>query len=1030
MTDTRSGWRLVALAVSTAGLCILVGRAHGGNPKTEYKTDPEYDGVCRKREGKPKGETGKSCGRCAKKDVKCNKLKSMTDCKNQVCWGCEWIASDAPDSVPSLGERIQLSMVVTGHNPGTRWGTHIGFGAGRALNYLSKAHLSSDERYARVFDPDQDAIVCFEREGTSWTYTRTEYDASVGADAEVEFTNVVAGVPQAAKLTFPDGRTWDFEFETQPSQTPTNTVPGMIYRITKRTTRDGFETTVTYNQGNVTITDASSHGYVCSFDGQDRITSIAVNGGTWSYSYDGNTVTETNGRTSGTIATTVNADYEVTAIVENGGSGSGGEDEYRYYDSSSNLTKAVVNGIVTTYSVSKSGNTWTRTINDAGYSSTAIYGLYGLTSEENGLSQVESHTRNYTHQSTSITDARGKTWNYYYDDNGYLTREVDPDSGYTNYVFDGDYNLLTKTTSDGSWTYLYDSNNRVTKQTAPDTGETVFDRDSNGLVTREVNPRGHISLYLYNSSGQMTRMKGPYSGDEPTTFVAYEYDSWGNRTKVIDENTNSTTYGYDSYDRLTSVATTAGTRSYEYDGVGRKTKETDPTDAYTEWYYDTRGFVTKIAGSAAGGGGCSSGCGKASGSGQLGDYYYSDGGKLTKFVDLKSNETVHHYDAAGRRTQTVDPLNYETDYTYDAAGNLLTMTDANDNTTTNTYTDGGRLASVQNGASNTTSYAYDSEGRQTLVTDGAGDTRKTYYNSMGRVTKVEDGLSRATTYLYDLAGNLTRMTDAVGTITDYEYSPEGNVTRTVADSGGLALVTLSYYDPGGRLTRSVDPLSHNTDYLYDGANRLTRVSSHLGNHTDYAHDGLGRQTKVTVGSVSRTTTYNNAGWVTQVSDGVTTTDYCYDDVGNRTLVTVSGRAAVAYCYDDASRLTRGEQSSGGVTLVTEHYPDPVGRRTKVIDPESKATVYAYDGANRVTSVTNAESEETTYAYDGAGRRTLVTFDNGSSRSYVYDDAGQCPPPPADPRARSRILMMMWVGKGPSPTPTRACARPSTTRWVA
>jgi RHS repeat-associated protein len=258
---------------------------------------------------------------------------------------------------------------------------------------------------------------------------------------------------------------------------------------------------------------------------------------------------------------------------------------------------------------------------------------------------------------------------------------------------------------------------------------------------------------------------------------------------------------------------------------------------------------------------------------------------------------------------------------------------------------------------------------------------------------VRDPLGRTTSYTYDLAGNQLSTTDASGVVTTFAYDPEGNMVQSVADSGGLNATTANEYDAGGRLTKAIGPLLHETTYTYDNANRLITVTSHLGNATNYAYDAVGRQTSVTSGGRTRSTVYNNAGWVTQVSDGSTVTDYLYDEVGNRICVTVSGRAPVYSFYDDANRLCRTEQTDASdplnpVTIVTTRTLDASGRVTASTDGEGKTTGYVYDGANRVTSVTNPAGEATTYTYDGAGRRTSVAFANGSSRTYVHDAAGQ------------------------------------------
>jgi len=1039
MRDARFGsgrsWHLHCIGLCLVGVVALqstaLSSAYNINAPSKPGYDPEYDGVCADDPDKEPPEQGdgdkEQCEKCSEYD-------SATDCDERVCGYCSWEADDAPDSLPSLGERVYVRQRIVGDIPALRWGRHIGFGRGRALTCLAKVQLTKDFRFARVFDPSGKGTASFERDGDALVYALVENDRGMGADAIVEFSDVVEDVPQTAVLTFPNGRVWTFALEPDADETSSDCLPSFIYRVVQKMSRDGYATTVAYNTSNVTVTDASGHDYVCSFDANGRITSVSVNGATWSYAYAGSTVTETNTRTAESIAMTTNADLRVSAIVRNGGHLAGGADDYRYYDVNGHLSRRVVNGVETTFSISASETSATRAVTTGGITRTAFYGFNGLMKKRNGLGQEKRFTRNSMRQATSVTNERGKTWIYTRDANGYVTYERDPDGVETTYNYDpANYNLNSKVTSDGTWSYGYDDLNRLTMEVFPDGGERRYVRYSadehyawRGLVKYEITRRDATTwtavYYEYNSMGQVTLGQSPWycdpddpaedqpsEGDEDYAKVAYAYDSWGNRTCVTDENGIVTGYGYDLANRLTSVTSPdSGMTTYLYDGLGRKIKQQDAVGAFTEWHYDSRGFIDEISGSAANGGGCSS-CGQAAGAGgKLGLYVYNDAGLLLSFEDLNHHVWTYGYDAAGRKIWEKDPLNNQTGYAYYADDSIHAVTDANSNATTYTYTDAGRIESVENGAGDEVTYGYDDAGRQDSVTDGEGGTRTTTYDSMGRVDAVTvtatPSPNQAVSYSYDLEGNLVGMT-ANGIVTAYEHDVDGNQTVVITDFGGTnATVTENHYDAGGRLTKTVvdpDGLAITTTYhYYAGTNRLHKVKAYPDGFEDpaivtasYIYDALGRQTEVSRGGLTTYTTYNNAGWVTQVNDNETITNYCYDEVGNRVCVTVSGRAPVYYEYDDANRLVGTEQTDETtygtpVTIATSRVPDGVGNVLTSTDGENKTTTYTYDGANRVETVTNPESETTTYTYDGAGRRTDVEFANGSARHYDYDAAGQ------------------------------------------
>jgi len=96
--------------------------------------------------------------------------------------------------------------------------------------------------------------------------------------------------------------------------------------------------------------------------------------------------------------------------------------------------------------------------------------------------------------------------------NGLMTRKIDPEGGYTNYLYDSNYNLTRKTTPSGNWDYEYDSN-RLTKETNLGGGVTEYDLDSNGLRTKVRQLIAGTSTvdtdYTYNGNGQVLTKIGP-----------------------------------------------------------------------------------------------------------------------------------------------------------------------------------------------------------------------------------------------------------------------------------------------------------------------------------------------------------------------------------------------------------------------------------------------------------------------------------------------------------------------------------------
>ena len=78
--------------------------------------------------------------------------------------------------------------------------------------------------------------------------------------------------------------------------------------------------------------------------------------------------------------------------------------------------------------------------------------------------------------------------------------------------------------------------------------------------------------------------------------IGYEYDSAGNRTKLIDPEGKITTYSYNPNNQLTEVSLRAGGEaiSYSYDPNGNQSKVTYPNGVTSEYTYNSRNWLTSL----------------------------------------------------------------------------------------------------------------------------------------------------------------------------------------------------------------------------------------------------------------------------------------------------------------------------------------------------------------------------------------------------------------------------------------------------
>ena len=240
----------------------------------------------------------------------------------------------------------------------------------------------------------------------------------------------------------------------------------------------------------------------------------------------------------------------------------------------------------------------------------------------------------------SETDPLGRVTSYTYDHEGCVLSVTGPDPDgagpLSAPVESSTYNALgsrlTQTDAGGHVTsWQYDALQRQTQMTGPDP-------DGGGPLTAPV------TSYVYGAHALLSQVTDPLGRD-----VTYQYDSRGRRTGVTDELGNQTTYAYNTLDLVTSVT------APDPDGGG-------PLPApVTTYGYDYFQRLTSV--SQPGGG--------------LLSYAYDAAGNLLSLTDPVGNETTYAYDGIGRLTIETNEGSQWRSYQYDALGDLTRVRDRN-----------------------------------------------------------------------------------------------------------------------------------------------------------------------------------------------------------------------------------------------------------------------------------------------------------------------------------------------------------------
>jgi len=622
-------------------------------------------------------------------------------------------------------------------------------------------------------------------------------------------------------------------------------------------------------------------------------------------------------------------------------------------------------------------------------------------------SAEKTFTYNSRNDVTSVTDARGKTTTYGYDSAGNLTSVTLAGQQIAAYTYNSKGQVLTSTDGTGrTTTNTYDANGNLASVTDLLGNKTTYTYDGEGRVLTMVDPAGncsgctpayHTTTYSYDSTGNLLTETDPLG--HTTT---YTYDSAGNKTSVTDPKGNTTSYSYDNANHLTRITgpdpdgagpLTAPITTYSYDAAGNKIAQVDPRgnvpggnpSAYTTTYtYDSNNRLASVT----------------TPTGDKTTYTYDANGDLASVVDPRGNvqganpadyTTSYSYDAAGRLVTTTDPLGHATTNSYDAVGNLASVTDANNHTTSYTYDPAGRILTVTAPDGGITTYTYDPVGNELTRTDANNHTTTYTYNANGQQLTATDPLNHTTTNTYDPNGNPATTTKPSGGTITYSYDHANRLT-SVAHSDSTP--TVSYgYDANGNRTSMSDGAG-NVSYSYDNLDRLTTLSR--GSNTfSYAYDVDGNPTSRTYPDNTTTNyTYDADNRLAAAASNSNTTSYAYDPAGHLTTTTLpSGNSyAETRTYDKAGRLIEVKNASGS-TILSDYTAtlDPVGNPTQIVQTgaTSLTTTYGYDANDRLTSScyqTSCPNQNDPYirwTYDEVGNRLTETRPSGTT-DYGYN----------------------------------------------
>lgn len=605
-----------------------------------------------------------------------------------------------------------------------------------------------------------------------------------------------------------------------------------------------------------------------------------------------------------------------------------------------------------------------------------------------------------------------------------LSREFDQDD-YGNVINDFNYGIVSGTDKSAgkdevltTTTYYYDLVNWVV-----DRPNTVSKKDLNGKFVS-------LQQNYYYPNWNLKRQENSPDGTAFIPLVRNEYDAFGNINKITDANdhwrridydplfhtfptgetigglslsmsagydygsgvvtsftdfnNNTTSFGYDTFARLTSIikpgdtealptqqfiytlanpvssvmsksrevsgaAGTYDTISYS-DGLGRKL-QTRSEGTNGRWvvsdaasFNQRKGFARKwlpyFAGSSA--------------------YGAPDPTKSFSLLD---------YDPKGRSIKETNPDKSFRTTVYEPLRKIVA--DEEDNTPTglhantpHTFVSDGleRLVEVRerNGsATYTTAYEYDGLSNLIKITDNEQNIKTMLFDGLGRKSYMNDPDKHEMSYQYDPAGNLSSTTDAKKQTVSYSYD-EANRILTESFNG---LKVRYHYDTD---------LPAAWPGLANTKGKLAWVEDEAGREY-YSYDPRGN-TALRVREAGGLTFLNRMEY--DAMDRLTS--YIYPD-----------RFSVNYKYNTMNLL---DSLPGFVTAIDYK---PTGQKERFVYANGIESDYQYDIRQRLDILTSTRGASTlqnlTYGYDKTSNITSITDSRSAktpedlTRSFVYDD---------------------------------------------
>ncbi|MBY8073256.1 DNA/RNA non-specific endonuclease [Vibrio fluvialis] len=444
----------------------------------------------------------------------------------------------------------------------------------------------------------------------------------------------------------------------------------------------------------------------------------------------------------------------------------------------------------------------------------------------------------------SVRADAGRSFDYQYSKEGYLTRWNDLSQTWVEHDYDEKGRTIATRCSGGYWGdgITYDDENHIHYYHTAFGGTQALHLDDQNRPLQMVDEFGNPTKSVWQNDLLISQENA--LGET----VQYTYDDWGNVTRAIDPN--------------------GAEHAYEHNEQGWLLSYTNPMGAVWSYEYNTFGDVTAITDPEA----------------RQTQISYTEFGQRATVTGPDGSTTHYSYYSNGLLARVEPPVGYGMDLFYDELGRLIKRVTDNKQVREWVYENNSKQpCRIQYEDGTHAYFEYDIEGNLTKATDALGNSQHFTYGPFDKLSKVIDPLGAVTHYHYNAEAEFAGVINRHGQKWYYDFDKGGRVS---AEHHYDARVDHYQYDAAGRLNRHIKPDGVQHCHSYDPSGKLLETVTLDHNELPlskawYEYDAASRLTYTENGDAWVSFAYSPSGLLLEENLNGTPIVHEYDEHGRR-----------------------------------------------------------------------------------------------------------------------------------------------------